>query len=177
MMAAITAAAHGDIVSSLAIQAGVRRTRFLCRHCTAANTINAIPSASLMVSTTVDGTVRKRTGLPPVISTTTAITRTKDVSQPRMKPRPFLGPSLVLRIKMNADSRTGCTAIPRAMRTRSATTPHLVPLADQAAAVLRPLTEGFMLPPDLEGTVAPRRTDRNERKTGIRRNKAAAAAR
>ena len=34
-----------------------------------------------------------------------------------------------------------------------------------------------MLPPDLEGTVAPRRTDHNARKTGIRRNKAAAAAR
>ena len=68
MMAAITAAAHGDIVSSLASQAGARRARFLCRHCTTASTINATPSASLMITTTVDGTVRKRTGLPLVIS-------------------------------------------------------------------------------------------------------------
>src|SRR5262249_34005703 len=71
-------------------------------------------------------------------STTTVITRTRDTSQPRMKPRPFLVPSLVLRIKMKADSRNGCRAIPRAMRTRSATTPHLVPVADHAAAVLAP---------------------------------------
>src|SRR5262249_29330625 len=47
-----------------------------------------------------------------------------------------------------------CRAIPRAMRTRSATTPHLVPVADQAAAVLAPDHRGFILPPDLEGTVA-----------------------
>jgi hypothetical protein len=31
-----------------------------------------------------------------------------------MKPRPFLVPPSVLRIKMNADSRNGCRAIPRA---------------------------------------------------------------
>ena len=54
---------------------------------------------------------------------------------------------------MNADSRNGCRAIPRAMRTRSATTPHLVPVADQTAAVLAPDHSGLVLPPDLAGTV------------------------
>jgi|SRR6516165_2536489 len=41
--AAIAAAAHGDIMSSLATQAGVRRARFLCRHCTASNSAGQLP--------------------------------------------------------------------------------------------------------------------------------------
>jgi hypothetical protein len=63
-MAAITAAVHGDIVSSLASQAGAVCGRSLRCHSTAAITISAIPSASLAISTRPAGAVRNRSGRP-----------------------------------------------------------------------------------------------------------------
>ena len=137
-MAATTAAVHGDIVSSLASQAGAVCGRSLPRHCTAAIAISTMPSASLAISSRSAGAVRSRSGLPWVISSTTAITRTRLTSQPRIQPRPFLVPSLLLRIRMNADTRKGCRAIPRPMTMRSATTPHLpAPSASERSPVRR----------------------------------------
>jgi hypothetical protein len=141
-MAAISAAVQGDIVSSLPSTAVMMRGRPFRRASITAITISAMPSASLAIHTAVPGMLRNRTGLAWVISSTMAITRTRHASQPRMKPRPFRVPSLVLRIRMKADSRNGCRAIPNPSRTRSATTPHLT-LPREAPAASAPVDQGF----------------------------------
>jgi hypothetical protein len=82
--AASPAQASSEIWSSRAIQVGGWRGRPRRRHWSTASRISARPSVSLTASTAVDGAVFAAGGLPPVASSTAAITATRQASQPRM---------------------------------------------------------------------------------------------
>src|ERR1022692_3139442 len=128
------AAAHGERRSSLAIQVGGLRGRPLRRRCRTPKRIRTTPSAALTTRAPVDGTVLGCGGLPPVTRTTTAITTTRQASQPRMKASPFLVPFSAARIRMNATIVTGSKVIASPMIIRSSTTcPLLAGYAANAA--------------------------------------------
>jgi hypothetical protein len=78
-----------------------------------------------MASAAVDGAVFGAGGFPPVVTTTAAITSTRQASQPRMNARPFLGPLSALSSRTKAVTGNGSRVIPRPMSSRSRTTGRL----------------------------------------------------
>ena len=120
--AASPAAAQSDTPSSRAIQVGGLRGAPIRRHRSQAYRTSATPMASFTARAAVDGAVFGAGGFPWVVSTTAAITTTRQASQPRTNARPFQMPFSALSSRMNAVSGKGSRVIPRPMNTRLSTT-------------------------------------------------------